>query len=82
MLDHSIAALVNGEVVKVLCRTCNREHTYKHGQAPKRKQSAKPSAFEQVLAGILGPQSEVAAPEKPPVRPHRRGSAAKPSHSK
>ncbi len=70
LLDHSIAALVNGDVVKVLCRTCNREHAYKHGREPERKKaSARQSAFDQVLAGILATQAgEAPSPKAPPAR--------------
>ncbi len=72
LLDHSIAALVNGQVVKVSCRTCHREHAYKHGQEPKRKKTqAKQSAFEQVLAGILATQSGEAPAASPPANPRK-----------
>lgn len=67
LTDHSIVAVVNGDVVKVRCRTCNHEHPYRHGESPKRKKSAeKQSAFDAVLAGILAtqPQSQGPAPER------------------
>ncbi len=68
LLDHAVAALVNDQPVKVVCRTCGREHDYKHGQIPVRKQKqAKVSAFDQVLAGILATQ-----PAAPEVKPNPR----------
>lgn len=56
LTDHSIVAVVNGEVVKVRCRTCNHDQDFRHGEGPARKPTAKPSAFDQVLAGILASQ--------------------------
>ncbi len=74
LLDHAVAALVNDQPVKVVCRTCGREHDFKHGQLPVRKQKlAKVSAFDQVLAGILATQP--AAPEtgsEPKPKPRKR----------
>ncbi len=72
LTDHSIVAVVNDEVVKVRCRTCNHEHPYRHGRSPKRKPAAKQSAFDQVLAGILAAQPP--PPPPPAPKPRRRRS--------
>jgi hypothetical protein len=55
--DHSIVALMNEEIIKVRCRTCNHEHKYRHGKGGRKKELDKKSAFDQVLAGIVSEQS-------------------------
>ena len=35
LLNHAVASLVDGKVVKVICQTCHSEHPYRHaGTAP------------------------------------------------
>lgn len=51
--DHSIAATIGEEVVKVLCRTCNTEHKYRHNSSGK-KELTKEEAFNKVLADVTG----------------------------
>lgn len=66
LTDHSVMAMVHGEVVKVNCRTCNRDHAYKGGKLPGTRGKAKISAYAQVLAGIVGePPAEPEAEKKP-----------------
>ena len=79
LTNHSVVAIVGEEVKKVRCRTCNHEHDYRHGKGGKKK-TAKLSAYEQVLASILGGKPgeaavkppEPARPVKAPVRPRTR----------
>jgi hypothetical protein len=47
--DHSIVAIVNDEVQKVMCRICHTEHKYRHNDSGK-KQLTKEEAFQKVLA--------------------------------
>ena len=51
--DHSIVAIVGDEVQKVLCRTCNTEHKYRHNESGK-KELTKEEAFQKVLANVTG----------------------------
>src|SRR3989337_231481 len=68
LTDHSVVAMVGDEVKKVRCRTCNHEHDYRHGKGGQKK--AKLSAYEQVLASILGGKPGEAAVKQPePARP-------------
>ncbi len=55
VLDHSVVAIVNGEIRKVRCRTCDNEHDYRHGKGGEKKKSKQQSAFDQVLASIAPP---------------------------
>lgn len=69
LTNHAVVSLVNGEPVKVHCRTCFYEHNYHQGKAPEKARSArKAKLFNEVLASIAGPaeepkQQEAAGPE-------------------
>ncbi|MGH9533761.1 MAG: hypothetical protein ACRD2E_02760 [Terriglobales bacterium] len=79
LTDHSIVAVVNGEIVKVRCRTCQHEHIFRHGHGARKRAldraMDKKAAFDAVLASILATQpaaGEVPAPEpseKPKPKP-------------
>ena len=51
--DHAVVAIAGEEVLKVLCRTCNFEHKYRHNQTGK-KEMTKEEAFQKVLASVRG----------------------------
>ena len=61
--NHSVVSLLEGEVKKVRCRTCNHEHNYRHGRKAGRRRP-QPTAYEQVLASITGVHLGAAEPEK------------------
>ncbi len=61
--DHSVAAMIDDQPAKVLCRTCNNEHKYR-GNRGKKEMTAK-EAFDKVMASVTGQMSGTAAPEKP-----------------
>jgi hypothetical protein len=49
---------MNGEdVVKVVCRTCNSEHKYRHNKTGKQEMTAE-QAFQKVLASVTGQMRE------------------------
>ena len=51
LLNHAIASMMEGHVVKVICQTCLSEHPYRHGEGGKKKPSnPRATLFEQVLA--------------------------------
>ena len=60
--DHSVVAMAGDEVVKVLCRTCNSEHKYRHNKSRSKEMTAK-EAFDKVLASVTNVQQP--EPEKP-----------------
>lgn len=62
LTDHSVAAMVDGTVKKVRCRTCQSDHDYRHGKRTARR--AKLTAYEQVLATLSGPGGGIAAEQK------------------
>ena len=79
LTNHSVMALVGDEVKKVICRTCNHTHDFKHGQgAEKKKPSKKQSAYEQVLASVMaGKTTEAPAKVEPVVRRSRSLAASR-----
>lgn len=48
LLDHNVAAMVGGEVKKVVCNTCHSEHAFRNGKGT-RKQATVADLFHQVL---------------------------------
>ncbi len=66
LLNHAIASMVDGQVVKVICQTCFSEHPYRHGEGGKKKPpNPRATLFDQVVAKLPAP----AAPDPPPVPP-------------
>ncbi len=51
--DHAVVAMAGEEVQKVICRTCNHEHKYRHNKTGK-KELTKEEAFQKVLASVTG----------------------------
>jgi hypothetical protein len=69
LTTHTVSAMVGDDIVSVTCRTCGDPHPYKGARVPQRRQP-KTSAFDQVLAGILGEQN--APPPAPAAKKPRR----------
>jgi len=65
LLNHAIASLIDGQVVKVICQTCFTEHAYRHGEGGKKAPThPRATLFDQVLAQAT-PTPVAAAPESP-----------------
>jgi len=65
--NHAVVAMVGDTVKQTRCSTCDAEHAYKGGQAPRRRKKETPSAlYKEVLAGKpdtdAPPRLEVAEP--------------------
>jgi hypothetical protein len=67
--DHAIVAIAGDEVVKVLCRTCNSEHKYRHNKTGKKEMTTE-EAFQKVLANVTGQMG--GASESGPVSPKKK----------
>ncbi len=51
LLNHAVASMVGGTVVKVVCQTCHSEHPYKNAEVPPKKKAGPKSALlDEVLA--------------------------------
>jgi hypothetical protein len=82
--NHAIVAIVDEDVKQTRCTTCDAEHTYKGGKAPRRRKGDSTSRlYKEVLAGITdeAPNAEPApvempsTEEPPPVQPQHAAPA-------
>lgn len=65
LLNHAVASMVDGKVVKVICQTCYTEHAYLHGKGAKKKPSGgRTTLFDQVLAKATPVESAAVSPRK------------------
>jgi hypothetical protein len=56
--NHAVVAMIEDNVKQTRCTTCDAEHPYKGGQAPRRRKKETPAAlYKEVLAGR--PDTEV-----------------------
>jgi hypothetical protein len=54
--NHAVVALVEQDVKQTRCTTCDAEHVYKGGKAPRKKKATSTGAlYKEVLAGIEDP---------------------------
>jgi DNA-directed RNA polymerase subunit M/transcription elongation factor TFIIS len=69
LLNHAVASMVEGNVVKVVCQTCHSEHPFKNATVPPKKRSGpKAALLDQVLAKVA-PAAPVQAPAEEPPEP-------------
>ncbi len=79
LTNHAIVAMVDADVKRTRCTTCDAEHEYKHARIPhQRRKSETPAAlYSQVLANAPKkiphepPESDAAGEGEPPA-PHPR----------
>jgi hypothetical protein len=65
--DHAIVAMIEDEIRRTRCVSCDTEHEYKEGKVPApRRKTQPPALFTQVLEGLQGP---TARPHSPPPTP-------------
>jgi hypothetical protein len=58
LTNHAVVAMVEEDVKQTRCTTCDAEHVYKGGKAPRRKKSDSTGAlYKEVLAGISDQES-------------------------
>src|SRR5215212_6947570 len=69
--NHAVVAMIEEDVKQTRCTTCDAEHVYKGGKAPRRKKADSTGAlYKEVLAGIEDPPVGVprdTAPEPEPA---------------
>src|SRR5579863_5934466 len=69
LLNHAIASMMDGQVVKVICQTCFTEHAYRRGEGGKKKPgNSRTTLFDQVLAAAAPAEAEVPAPPPTPKK--------------
>lgn len=61
--NHAIVAMIEDDIKQTRCTTCDAEHPYKGGQAPRRRKAESGGTlYKAVLAGIAEPEPEPAVP--------------------
>src|SRR3954469_882260 len=63
--NHAVVAMIDEDVKQTRCTTCDAEHVYKGGKAPRRKKADSTGVlYKEVLAGIEEPvrRESLAAP--------------------
>jgi hypothetical protein len=66
--DHAIVAMIEDEIRRTRCGSCDAEHEYKEGKVPTpRRKTQPPALFNQVLEGMNGPVPP--APQAPEAEP-------------
>ena len=68
--NHAVVAMIDEDVKQTRCTTCDAEHVYKGGKAPRRKKSESTGAlYKEVLAGITDepPAPTLHEPEAEPA---------------
>lgn len=78
LLNHAVASMMNGQVVKVICQTCYTEHAYLRGEGGKKKAAPRSTLFDQVLSKVSSEEPEpetVAAPPQKKVPARKRVKA-------
>ena len=60
--NHAVVAMVDEDVKQTRCTTCDAEHVYKGGKAPRRKKAETTGKlYKQVLAGLTDQDNNAAA---------------------
>jgi hypothetical protein len=55
--NHAVVAMIEADVKQTRCTTCDAEHAYKGGRAPRRRKAESTGAlYKEVLAGITSDQ--------------------------
>lgn len=53
LTNHAVVAMIEDDVKQTRCTTCDAEHPYKGGKAPRRRKKETPAAlYKEVLAGM------------------------------
>jgi len=85
LLNHAVASMVEGKVVKVICQTCHSEHPYKNAEVPPKKRAGPRAVLmDQVLAKVAPAAADSASTEEPPepeeaAEPPKKKRAAAPA---
>jgi hypothetical protein len=64
--DHAIVAMIDDDIRRTRCGSCDAEHEYKEGKVPPpRRKTQPPALFTQVLDNINGSAPKPLAPHSP-----------------
>jgi hypothetical protein len=78
--DHAIVAMIEDEIRRTRCASCDAEHEYKEAKVPSpRRKTPPPALFNQVLEGMNGPTAPHPSASAPEPEELRREAASEPS---
>ena len=78
--DHAIVAMIEDEIRRTRCASCDAEHEYKEAKVPSpRRKTPPPALFNQVLEGMNGPTAPHPSTSAPEPEELPRDSAPVPS---
>jgi hypothetical protein len=67
--NHAVVAMIEEDVKQTRCTTCDAEHVYKGGKAPRRKKAQSTGAlYKEVLAGMEEPAAGATPRTAAPLR--------------
>jgi hypothetical protein len=76
--NHAVVAMIEEDIKQTRCTTCDAEHAYKGGKAPRQRKKETPAAlYKEVLAGMSDetveahdstPQSDESSHDEPPTQ--------------
>ena len=79
--NHAVVAMIEEDVKQTRCTTCDAEHAYKGGQAPrKRKKESTATLYKEVLSGMTDNPAPVPSEPTPAEPPGDMLSAADTNH--
>jgi len=82
LLNHAVASMVEGKVVKVVCKTCHSEHPYKEAVVPAKKRPGPRAELFAQVAAKAAPAASEPEPEEPSeeaAEPPKRKRAGTPA---
>jgi hypothetical protein len=80
--NHAVVAMIEEDVKQTRCTTCDAEHAYKGGQAPrKRKKDSTATLYKEVLSGMTDNPVPVANDPTPSEAPEQMLSAEDTAHA-
>src|SRR5690349_23245343 len=73
--NHAVVAMVEEDVKQTRCTTCDAEHVYKGGKAPRRRKTETTGRlYKEVLAGLGDPEAVASASDGDPMDDDRDAS--------
>ncbi len=80
LLNHAVASMVGGSVVKVVCQTCHSEHPYKNAEVPPKKKTGPKKALpDQALvkaAPAAASRAKAPVPEEAAEPPKKKRASS------
>src|SRR3954469_15158197 len=73
--NHVVGAMIEEEVRQTRCTTCDAEHAYKGGKAPRRRKTADAAVAPAAPAAVVARPAEIVANESDDAQPEAQDAA-------